>query len=393
MKRRRWLAAACAHCAGWGAGSAVAQEAPPVDERWAAPTRFTRPELSSDEGGLWAMMDREETRLRRSSFLIRDAALRDYLQGIACKLGADHCPDVRVYPVRTPYFNASMAPNGMMQVWSGLLLRVDNEAQLAAILGHEMGHYLRRHTVERLRDAKARSSFSMFMGLFGVVGLLGQLGALAGLFGFSRDQEREADRIGLLLMRRAGYDPREAAKVWDNLRAELAATPGGDPTSSSPMFASHPPSDERSQTLTELAAKDSGGFVGASELGSRLAALQHDMLDDELRRGQPAETQALLGRLIERSPQRGDLRYFRGESRRLRDTDGDAAAALADFAEADRLGGAPPALYRAWGGLHHKAGRNDAARDAWRRYLELAPGAPDAALVRAHLNELGEKST
>ena len=54
--------------------------------------------------------------------------------------------------VRTPYFNASMAPNGMMQVWSGLLLRVDNEAQLAAVLGHEIGHYLARHSVERLRD-------------------------------------------------------------------------------------------------------------------------------------------------------------------------------------------------------------------------------------------------
>ena len=91
---------------------------------WIAPPRFTRPEVATDEGGLWAMMDREETRMRRSPFLIRDANLRDYLQGIACKLAGEHCPDVRVYPVRTPFFNASMAPNGMMQVWSGLLLRV-----------------------------------------------------------------------------------------------------------------------------------------------------------------------------------------------------------------------------------------------------------------------------
>jgi len=50
-------------------------------------------------------------------------ALLDYVQAIACRLGGDHCPDIRVHLVRTPLFNASMAPNGMMQVWTGLMLR------------------------------------------------------------------------------------------------------------------------------------------------------------------------------------------------------------------------------------------------------------------------------
>ena len=57
-----------------------------------------------------------------------------------------------------------MAPNGMMQVWSGLL-RVDNEAQLASVVGHEIGHYLQRHTVERLRDAQSRSAFGMVLNI------------------------------------------------------------------------------------------------------------------------------------------------------------------------------------------------------------------------------------
>ena len=82
-----------------------------------------------------------------------DLKLHAYVEDIACRLGASHCPDIRVHIVRTPWFNASMAPNGMMQVWSGLLLRADNEAQLAAVLGHEIGHYISRHSVERLRDA------------------------------------------------------------------------------------------------------------------------------------------------------------------------------------------------------------------------------------------------
>ena len=91
---------------------------------WSAPQRFARPLDDSDEGGLWGLMDREEAKLKRSAFLVRDPALNEYVSGIACRLAGDHCPDMRVYLVRTPVFNASMAPNGMMQVWSGLLLRL-----------------------------------------------------------------------------------------------------------------------------------------------------------------------------------------------------------------------------------------------------------------------------
>ncbi|HVE54757.1 MAG TPA: M48 family metalloprotease, partial [Ramlibacter sp.] len=139
--RRAFLRSACRHCAGWGglaSGAAWAQGLPDV----ALPARFTRPALDTDEGGLWALMDREETRLRRSPLVVRDEALTKYLRDLVCSLGGEHCTDVRVHVVRTAQFNASMAPNGSMQVWSGLLLRVDNEAQLAAVLGHELGHYL-----------------------------------------------------------------------------------------------------------------------------------------------------------------------------------------------------------------------------------------------------------
>src|SRR5262245_38449643 len=173
---------------------------------WSSPQRFVRPLDDSEEGGLWALMDREEARLKRSAFLVRDPGLNKYVSDIACRLAGDHCPDMRVYLVRTPVFNASMAPNGMMQVWSGLLLRTSNEAQLAAVLGHEIGHYMARHTLERLRDVKQRAAFGQFLGIafaaarIGQVGSLAQLGVMASLFSYGREQEREADRIGIELM-------------------------------------------------------------------------------------------------------------------------------------------------------------------------------------------------
>jgi beta-barrel assembly-enhancing protease len=195
--RRGFLRSACRHCVGFGAlGLALPGQAQSDAGAHAMPARFTRPAVETDEGGLWAMMDREETRLRRSSFAVRDEGLSAYLLNLVCRLGGEHCPDIRVHVVRTPHFNASMAPNGMMQVWSGLLLRVENEAQLAAVVGHELGHYLERHTLERLRDAKNRAAFGQFLGMFGLAGAIAQLGVLASMFAFSREQEEREDRFG-----------------------------------------------------------------------------------------------------------------------------------------------------------------------------------------------------
>ena len=163
MKRRHWLQWGCAQCAGL-AGLAAAQNT------WTPPPRFERPDLAGEEGGLWALIDREETRLRRSPLRLRDDALMAYLSEACCRLAGEHCPDVRVYALRTPYFNASMAPNGMMQLWSGLLLRMDNEAQMAAILAHEIGRFLQRHSLQQLRDVKARSAFATALAGFASMG-------------------------------------------------------------------------------------------------------------------------------------------------------------------------------------------------------------------------------
>jgi predicted Zn-dependent protease len=385
MKRRQWLVAGCAQCAAMAAWPAWA-EADLADD-WAPPPRFARPALASDEGGLWAMMEHEETRLRRSPFMIHDAGLHDYLQGIVCKLAGEHCPDVRTYPVRVPFFNASMAPNGMMQVWSGLLLRVDNEAQLAAVLGHETGHYLQRHTLDRLRDIRSRSAFATFMGMFGMVGLVGQMAAMAGAFGFSRDQERQADRIGLKLMTQAGYDPRQAAIVWDNLLAELAGSSREDPAKRNPMFATHPPSAERGATLKRLAQDATGGFVGEAEYAAQLKPLRFALLDDEIKRGQYGETLILLDRMVQREPDQAMLFYFRGETHRLRAADTDADSTVADLTRAVALGGEPPQVYRSLGYVYQKLGHGEDARSAFGRYLERTPDAPDAGLIRQYISE------
>jgi predicted Zn-dependent protease len=99
----------------------------------ADPTLY-RP-VDADERGLWMQMDEAERAMRTSPMVIRDPALNAYVRSVLCKVtGEDRCHNIRLYIVRTADFNAAMAPNGMLEVWSGLLLRVQNEAQLAAAM-------------------------------------------------------------------------------------------------------------------------------------------------------------------------------------------------------------------------------------------------------------------
>lgn len=119
--------------------------------------------------------------------------------------------------------NAFALPGGKVGVYSGLFKVAKNDAQLAAVLGHEVAHAVARHGVERL-------SRELLLGL-GVAALGAAVGddrvaAVAGLgatvfvsLPFSREQEAEADEIGLLYMARAGYDPREAIRLWENFEA------------------------------------------------------------------------------------------------------------------------------------------------------------------------------
>lgn len=387
MKRRMALHWACAQCAALAAGSAAAQTgALPLD--WAVPGRFTRPDVGSDEGGLWALLDREETRLRRSPFRIRDGDLPAYLNGVAAKLAGEHAPDVRVYALFTPMFNASMAPNGMLQLWSGLLLRMENEAQLAAVVGHEIGHYLQRHTLERLRDMKARSAFGQFLGLFGLVGMVAQLATLASAFGFSRDQERDADAVGTLLMRRAGYDPREAAKVWANLVEEMTAAGNEAGASGGAMFATHPGANERAAALQTMTADAAGGFLGEGEYAAMLAPVRMRLLEDEVRRNRPAESLVLLGRMLTRQPGDPELLLARAELYLQRAAVQDADNALADLQAAMQTGREPAATHRALGQIHRSRGQNELARTAFQTYLQRDPQAPDAALVSQAIEEL-----
>lgn len=354
-----------------------------------------RPPAGSDEDELWYAMDRAERELQQHPLLVRDEALNAYVRGVACKVAADYCPDLRVYIVELPYFNASMAPNGMMLVWTGALLRFQDESELALVLGHELAHFRHRHSLQLWRKAKRTTAFLNSFGLVAWGAGAGAAGQVAGLFGaaalyqYSRDAERESDRSGFAAALAEGYDPMAGARLWTRMKREEDARRYGKPV---PVFASHPRTAERLADV-QAAGEAAGPFTGDPGREAYLAAVRPHLvrwLEGELSRRMFDTSVRVIGDLRQGAPEdlQATYAFFLGEALRRRGDAGDAAQAEAYYAEAVSLPGPPPAAFREHGMVLRAQGERAAAARAFTRYLELAPDAEDAAFIRLYLDEL-----
>ena len=351
-----------------------------------------KPDISSDEAGLWMQMDGVENNLRSSGYVVTDRKLNKYVRDVTCRISADYCKDLRLYIVQTPHFNASMAPNGTMQVWTGTLLRVENEAQLAYVLGHELAHYIRRHSVQKWRRIRNKSSASAFLTVstrmagLGFVGDLAELASLSSVMAFSRDNEREADEMGLEFIAKAGYATAEAPRIWESLIAERESAGKDKP---SVFFASHPTSEERIESLKASAAARGGqGKVGKKQYLLAIRGHRGAWLRDELRKRDFKATEYLLTSLLESRYRTGELHYYRGELRRLRGDEGDLKEAASLYRKALGAKGAPAETHRSLGLVYWKTGQPAKARKSFRAYLAAAPKAEDRAMVKSYIQQL-----
>lgn len=348
-----------------------------------------RPPLDSDEAGLWMVMDKAENEYRTAGNRINDQDLNDYLQDIVCRLAPEYCEDLRVYVLQVPYFNASMAPNGVLLIWSGLLLRTTNEAQLASVIGHEIGHYLRRHSLQRLHDVVNTSSALVIVQLaaavagVGAAGDLAYLAAISSLQAYSRDQEREADGYGLAFMARAGYDPHEAGDLWEKVIQEVEASK--DKNFSLLLFDSHPPGRERMAALNELSdrivARGNDFSMDEESFREHLLPFRYRFLQDEMHLRDFARTEVLLDQLIEDGASLGELYYFKGELYRLRGEENDLDRALAAYEKAINEAEFPPETLRAQGLLYMEKGESARARAFLQEYLVLKPDCVDREMI------------
>ena len=213
---------------------------------------------------------REDPKVRVQYGAYDHAALQQYVNEIGQRLAkASHRPGIEYHflVVDSPDVNAFALPGGYIYITRGILAYLNSEAELAAVLGHELGHVTARHSVQQLTAVTAANIGVSLLQIFvpetrGVVGdnainLLG--GAL--LSGYGREHELEADRLGAQYLARTGYDPQAMVKVVGVLKnqelfdAEVAKAEGRQPRAYHGLFASHPDSDTRLQQVVGDAAR------------------------------------------------------------------------------------------------------------------------------------------
>ena len=352
-----------------------------------------------DELGLWQEMRRVEEEVAGSNLLIQDPQLTGYLKQLIGKVGGPAAQDFRIYLAHIPEFNAVMFPTGFAVIFSGLLLRMRNEAQLAGVIAHESGHFLRRHQIRSWRDMKRKTDIlaigSMLAGIGGgAAGVyvgdyvqLAQLGAIMSLFQYSRSMEAEADAIGVKLLAENGYPPIEMANVWQQLIGEETASARyrRKRRRRGSLFDTHPSPDSRMADLKISAAEVTvpGKLYdnGRARYLSTIGPIRAMMLDDQVKLNDPGASQYLIETLA-RDGWNGLLRFYEAEVWRLRNRHGDDLRAAQGYAAAVAYPDAPADAWR-WHGISlMKAGRTGEARAAFTRYLTMKPDASDAAWVR-----------
>jgi predicted Zn-dependent protease len=385
-----------------------------------------------DERRLWEQAREEEGKLREKIDLYEDPLLADYLDEVVAglnpqEMAANPAIRFRVSVIEDPTLNAFAYPHGSLYVHTGLLARMENESQLATVLGHEMTHVENRHTLRHQRSARnkqiglsiaAVATAVVLAGeeyeaadqgrygkaaTYGVIrdvllGLGLQLAFIAAVNGYGRDLEREADAGGFRKMTAAGYDVEQAPAVYEALLEEH----GDSGKLEAFFFGSHPALAARIESanawIAQQAAapeppatpRDEQRFlrrlrpVIRDDARLNLGLGRLELAEHQLRRAlalmpEDPETHALFGELHLARANAAKDESERGALRR------EAEAALR---EAIRLDPDHARAHRELGLLAYAGQDFETACVEFRQYLELEPRAEDAQRMRDYVLEL-----
>lgn len=195
----------------------------------------------------------------REAKFIDDPVITEYINRVGQNivLHSDAKVTFTIKVIDSDEVNAFALPGGFFYVNKGLILAADNEAELAGVMAHEIGHVAARHAVENQAKAQMLDIGAMVGSILlgGIPGMIYQNTAGFGLLGifmhFSRSAEEEADRLGVQYMYAAGYDPNAMATMFEKLEAKNKKKPG----LISRAFASHPAPPDRRAAALALAAR------------------------------------------------------------------------------------------------------------------------------------------
>lgn len=209
--------------------------------------------------------------INRQLPLLNDGATLSYVNQIGQQLAAIADPRgirYNFYVVNSDVVNAFALPGGYVYINRGIIERADNLSEFAGVLAHEIGHVAERHSIEQLQRAQnANLGLNVLYGVLlgrapsGVEQAGIQVGGSAVFAGYTRDAEREADRVGVNYMVRAGYNPIGLATFFE----ELLSMQQRQPSRVEQWFSTHPTTTERVANTRAIIAATPGGQGGTTD--------------------------------------------------------------------------------------------------------------------------------
>ncbi len=388
---------------------------------------------TSSERALWAEAEKEEASLLKKTKPYDDPLLDEYLTRVGDRLVPDEVkaaggPAFKFAAISDPTLNAFAMPNGHVYVHTGLLAQVEDEAQLATILGHEITHVTNRHALRFQSDAQMKQIGYTVLAIAASIGVavaagsrqkagdpvgaavIGQVGnailglglqlaALAAINGYGRGLETEADVQGMEKLVRAGYDPREAPKVFKLLLSDS----GDRGTMETFFFGNHPRLEERVENTEQLvrtryasAAASSTAVTDTDEFHLRTRTVVRDNAELDIKAGRFALAQKQLDRVLAVTPKDPIAHLYYGDLYRLQAQRARSAAdkaelsrkALDEYERSASLDPTYPDPFRQLGLLYYQQKDAERAKAAFEKYLALKPEAPDARRIKEYVVEL-----
>jgi predicted Zn-dependent protease len=345
--------------------------------------------LHEEESRIWDDAADADKGLRRRGALYGDAKVDGYLQSLLDQLYPELKGAARVRTINDPDLNAFAMPNGSLYINLGLLARLENEAQLAAVLAHEGAHFAYRHGYQQRQSAKTASAFALGIGMIGgVAGALGQLAAVSSIYGFSQEHENEADRIGFERMVKLGYDTQQGIRVFELLRDEAKLMD----RKASFMFSSHPKLEDRVDSFKRLRESSPASSGATRTEEERFLASTQEVRQAWINQAFDFSRYKSLIHVLEQ-PQANKrfpihYAYYIGEAYRLRNEKEDYIKALQSYKQAlDRAPGFAK-TYKALGMLHMNDNQKTEARAMFEKYLAIQPDGEEAGYVKSYIQQI-----
>jgi predicted Zn-dependent protease len=361
---------------------------------------------AEDEQRLWDRVQKEQEAINNSGFLYSEPELENYLNRIVKRLQVHSiAPDfeIQIKVLKDPNLNAFAYPNGVIYIHTGILARMDNEAQLAALLSHEMTHCTHRHSLRVIRSIKDRPAYiaavqdtlTKISAVQEVARLLGATGSMAAVSGYTRELESEADQVGLDLMAKSNYDSTEALRLFEHLKQEIEAEGIEEPF----FFGTHPNVRQRIENVRNWLAgniKDNHAIVkNTAEFQARMQGVVLANARLDLRLGRFEIAQKTVAKYLEMRPHDARAYYLLGEIFRQRDRQDDAGTAASYYKKAISLDQSYPEPHKAMGLMLYKEGQKQLAKKFFESSLLLSPNTSDKAYIQGYLKNCklsGEES-